>query len=81
MIEHRVAVVAGTKEFEVQQEKPTLTSLIIRPKVAPKPFIRTINVGNRVGKAIRNASFNWRPYVLMVFFDTQLMIAESSCRA
>ena len=52
-------------------------SPIIRPKVAPKPFIRTVNIGDMIREAIRGAGFSWRPYVLRAYFDTQLMIAES----
>jgi len=52
-------------------------SPIIRPKVASKPFIRTVNIGDMIRNAIRRAGFNWRPYVLRAYFDTQLMLAES----
>ena len=58
-------------------ERLTLNSSIIRPKVADKPFIRTVNIGDMIRKAIRKAGFNWRPYVLRAYFDTQLMLAES----
>jgi len=52
-------------------------SPIIRPKVASKPFIRTVNIGDTIRNAVRKAGFNWRPYVLRAYFDTQLMLAES----
>ncbi|MEM2588164.1 MAG: hypothetical protein QXV23_07700 [Candidatus Bathyarchaeia archaeon] len=58
-------------------EKLTPNSPVIRPKVAPKPFIRTVNIGDMIREAIRGAGFSWRPYVLRAYFDTQLMIAES----
>ena len=58
-------------------ERLTLNSSIIRPKVADKPFIRTVNIGDMIRNAIRRAGFNWRPYVLRAYFDTQLMLAES----
>lgn len=58
-------------------EKLTPNSPVIRPKVTPKPFIRTVNIGDMIREAIRGAGFNWRPYVLRAYFDTQLMIAES----
>jgi hypothetical protein len=58
-------------------ESITPNSPIIRPKVVPKPFIRTVNIGDMIREAIRGAGFSWRPYVLRAYFDTQLMIAES----
>ena len=58
-------------------EQLTLDSAIIKPKFVQKPFIRTVNIGDLMRIAIRNAGFLWRPYVLRCFFDTQLMLAES----
>ncbi|MEM2991491.1 MAG: site-specific integrase, partial [Halobacteria archaeon] len=58
-------------------EKLTPDSPALTPKVAPKPFIRTVNIGDMIREAIRGAGFSWRPYVLRAYFDTQLMIAES----
>ena len=52
-------------------------SAIVCPKVAKKPFIRTVNIGDLMRLAIRKAGFLWRPYVLRSYFDTQLMLAES----
>ncbi|MCL4344440.1 MAG: site-specific integrase [Nitrososphaerota archaeon] len=52
-------------------------SAIITPKYAEKPHIRTINIGDAVRGTIRKAGFPWRPYVLRVYFDTQMMLAES----
>jgi hypothetical protein len=45
--------------------------------VAPKPFIRSTNIGDMIRSALRKAGFKWRPYVLRSYFDTQLMLAES----
>jgi hypothetical protein len=58
-------------------EKLSSDSAIVRPKVAQKPFIRTVNIGDLMRVAIRGAGFPWRPYVLRSYFDTQLMLAES----
>jgi hypothetical protein len=58
-------------------EKITLDSAIVVPKFAPKPFIRTVNIGDMIRQPIRSAGLKWRPYVLRSYFDTQLMLAES----
>jgi hypothetical protein len=58
-------------------EDLTSASPIITPKQRKKPFIRTINIGDIMRGAIRQAGFQWRPYVLRSYFDTQLMLAES----
>jgi hypothetical protein len=58
-------------------EKLGQNSAIVRPKVAGKQFIRTVNVGDMIRSALRGAGYSWRPYVLRSFFDTQLMLAES----
>jgi hypothetical protein len=58
-------------------EKLTEASAIITPKRKMKPFIRAINVSDVIRNAIRKAGFDWRPYVLRHYFDTQLMLAES----
>jgi integrase len=50
---------------------------ILTPERSTKAFIRTLNIGDAVRKAIRAAGFEWRPYVLRAYFDTQLLIAES----
>ncbi len=52
-------------------------SSVVRPLVAEKPFIRTVNIGDMMRLPIRRAGFPWRPYVLRSYFDTQLMLAES----
>lgn len=36
-----------------------------------------MNVGDIIRGPLRSAGFQWRPYVLRSYFDTQLMIAES----
>jgi hypothetical protein len=58
-------------------EKLDDRSAIVRPKVAQKPFIRSINIGDMIRTTIRAAGYPWRPYVLRLYFDTQLMLAES----
>ena len=40
-------------------------------------FIRTINISDIIRGPIRGAGFQWRPYVLRGFFDTNLLMAES----
>lgn len=57
---------------QIHQESP-----IITPKLRMKPFIRAVNVGDAIRGSIRAAGFQWRPYVLRSYFDTQLMLAES----
>ena len=52
-------------------------SAIVTPKQRMKPFIRATNVGDVIRLAIRKAGYEWRPYVLRSYFDTQLMLAES----
>jgi len=52
-------------------------SALITPKLKMKPFIRAGNIGDVIRDAIRAAGFQWRPYVLRSYFDTQLMLAES----
>lgn len=58
-------------------EEVTPESPLITPKMTKKPFIRGVNVGDIIRRAIRTAGFSWRPYVLRSYFDTQLMLAES----
>ena len=65
------------EEGMLRGEELTADSPIIRPKVAKKPFIRSVNIGDMIREAIRRAGFGWRPYVLRAYFDTQLMLAES----
>jgi len=65
------------EERALNGEKLTPDSAIVRPKVAEKPFIRTVNIGDMMRLAIRKAGYPWRPYVLRSYFDTQLMLAES----
>jgi integrase len=58
-------------------EKLGPESDLIHPDRAGKRFIRTINIGDAVRTAIRGAGFQWRPYNLRHYFDTQLLTAES----
>ncbi len=58
-------------------EKLKEDSPILTPKTARKPFISTTKVSHAIRGAIRSAGFQWRPYVLRSYFDTQLMLAES----
>jgi hypothetical protein len=58
-------------------ERLSQNSAIVRPKVAGKQFIRTVNVGDMIRSALRGSGYSWRPYVLRSYFDTQLMLAES----
>jgi hypothetical protein len=50
---------------------------LVSPAKADKQFIRTLNIGDGIRKAIRGAGFKWRPYVLRAYFDTQLLYGES----
>jgi len=55
------------------------------PVITAGPFNRnrvgshivTPKVGNLIRKAIRDAGFAWRPYVLRRYFDTRMMLAEN----
>lgn len=60
-------------------EKLTPQSAIITPKRVDLvgQHIRTLNIGDMIRKPIRDAGFQWRPYVLRRYFDTRLMMAES----
>ena len=57
----------------------TPDSAIITPsKLAHrnKQHITTINIGDLMRNAIRNAGFSWRPYVLRAYFDSRLLLAQ-----
>ncbi len=41
-----------------------------------KQHITATNVGDTIRNAIRNAGFNWRPYVLRAYFDSRLLLAQ-----
>jgi integrase len=62
-----------------RNEKLTPESPIITPTHAhlAGAHIRTTNISDFIRKAIRDAGFTWRPYVLRRYFDTRLMMAES----
>lgn len=68
------------KERMGNGEKLTLESPIITPKARIKRFISTTNISDIVRRGLRTAGFEWRPYVLRSYFDTQLMLAESKGR-
>jgi hypothetical protein len=60
-------------------ERLTSQSAIITPKRKDLvgEHIRTLNIGDMMRKPIRDAGFQWRPYVLRRYFDTRMMMAES----
>lgn len=58
-------------------EKLGPESDLVRPQKMHKAFLTSINVGDGIREAIRGAGFEWRPYVLRAYFDTQLLLAES----
>ena len=59
-------------------ERLTTSSAVVRPRYDSKEFIRTSNIGDKIRDSIRAAGFPWRPYVLRCYFDTRLLLAESS---
>jgi len=65
------------EERMMEGEELSPDSPLITPKLKMKPFIRAVNIGDIIRGAIRRAGFQWRPYVLRSYFDTQLMLAES----
>ena len=54
------------------------SAIITASKLAQrnKQHITTINVGDLMRNAIRNAGFTWRPYVLRAYFDSRLLLAQ-----
>jgi len=46
-------------------------------KQGTKSFIRSIKISEGIRKSIRGAGFQWRPYVLRAYCDTQMLLAES----
>jgi hypothetical protein len=64
---------------ELSDDSPILTpKKDSRSKKALDAHITSTNVGNMVRSAIRAAGFDWRPYVLRAYFDSQLLIAENN---
>ncbi len=69
----------------LEEEKLTFNSPVLQldPKGEKKrgkernEHLRTALVARDIKKAIVNAGFNWRPYVLRAYFSTALDIAES----
>jgi hypothetical protein len=60
-------------------ESPVITPSKLttwRGKNSDKKFVKTLVISRDVRYAMR-PRFKWRPYVLRVYFDTQLLIAES----
>ena len=41
-----------------------------------KQHVTAINIGDLMRNAIRNAGFNWRPYVMRAYFDSRLLLAQ-----
>ena len=51
--------------------------LVLDRGVRKNKFLRTTLVTRDIKEAILLAGFNWRPYVLRAYFDTNMIIAES----
>ena len=65
-------------EYRMQHgEVLTPDSAAVKARFGKKQFIRTTNIGDKIRDGIRAAGFDWRPYVLRCYFDTQLLLAES----
>ena len=58
-------------------EKIGPESDVIHPATAGKMFIRSKKASESVRNAIDRAGFDFRPYNLRCYFDTQLLLAES----
>ena len=59
-----------------QGEKLTRASDLVSPGRGRRPFLRTMNVSGAVRAAFRSLDMKDRPYVLRVFFETRLGVAE-----
>jgi len=65
-------------EYRMQHgEALTPESAAVKARFGKKQFIRTTNIGDKIRNGIRAAGYEWRPYVLRCYFDTQLLLAES----
>ena len=65
-------------EYRMQHgEMLTPDSAAVKARFGKKQFIRTTNIGDKIRDGIRAAGFEWRPYILRCYFDTQLLLAES----
>jgi len=65
-------------EYRMQHgEALTPESAAVKARFEKKQFIRTTNIGDKIRGGIRAAGFEWRPYILRCYFDTQLLLAES----
>jgi len=61
---------------ELGPRSPLFTATPQQPKYLGK-HVRTINVGDSIRKAIREAGFSWRPYVLRRYFESRMQMAEA----
>jgi hypothetical protein len=61
---------------ELGPRSPLFTATPQQPKYAGK-HVRTINVGDSIRRAIREAGFSWRPYVLRRYFESRMQMAEA----
>lgn len=57
-------------------EKLTRSSDLVSPGRGHRPFLRTMNVSEAIRGTFRSLGMSDRPYVLRVFFETRLGIAE-----
>jgi len=65
-------------EYRMQHgEALTPESATVKARFGRKQFIRSTNIGDKIRDGIRAAGFEWRPYVLRCYFDTQLLLAGS----
>ncbi len=73
-------VIDYLKERIGRGEKLTKESPLIKAteRKQGSGFVTTANIGDEIRRAIRRAGFNWRPYVLRAYFDTQMLIAENN---
>ncbi len=61
-------------------EKLTRASDLVSPGRGRRPFLRTMNVSEAVRATFRSLGMKDRPYVLRVFFETRLGIAEGQAK-
>ncbi len=59
---------------KITKESPIITPVHDR---IVGDHIRTTNISDLIRKAIRDASYLWRPYVLRRYFDVRMMLAEA----
>ena len=68
------------KVRKAQGEKLTRSTDLVSPGRGDNHFLRTINVGDAVRAAFHPIGIENRPYVLRVYFETRLGIAEGQGR-